>query len=211
MKKYVKLNLLFLVLFLLVVGGCSTNKSEEKEIESSSIESSVGEISETSSSTESVEVKEVEVKEEVVKEEVVEEEVVEEKFNQSDLDYLTVMSEDSPKAGELMQDLSNAIFVWGANPSDGNAFNLVIVLSDIKELTEDMLAKIPEDTLLMTASKDKAVEALNVQLEIVEELPKALDSNDDAQEAAMKEKMIHFSELLNEATAEMVTAAQTLK
>ena len=121
------------------------------------------------------------------------------------------MSEDSPKAGELMQDLSNAIFVWGANPSDGNAFNLVIVLSDIKELTEDMLAKIPEDTLLMTASKDKAVEALNVQLEIVEELPKALDSNDDAQEAAMKEKMIHFSELLNEATAEMVTAAQTLK
>ena len=206
MKKYVKLNLLFLILFLLVVGGCSTNKSEEKEIESSSIESSVGEISETSSSTESVEVKEVEVKEEVVKEEV-----VEEKFNQSDLDYLTVMSEDSPKAGELMQDLSNAIFVWGANPSDGNAFNLVIVLSDIKELTEDMLAKIPEDTLLMTASKDKAVEALNVQLEIVEELPKALDSNDDAQEAAMKEKMIHFSELLNEATAEMVTAAQTLK
>ena len=196
MKKYVKLNLLFLILFLLVVGGCSTNKSEEKEIESSSIESSVGEISETSSSTESVEVKE---------------EVVEEKFNQSDLDYLTVMSEDSPKAGELMQDLSNAIFVWGANPSDGNAFNLVIVLSDIKELTEDMLAKIPEDTLLMTASKDKAVEALNVQLEIVEELPKALDSNDDAQEAAMKEKMIHFSELLNEATAEMVTAAQTLK
>lgn len=190
MKKYVKLNLLFLILFLLVVGGCSTNKSEEKEIESSSIESSVGEISETSSSTESVEVKEVEVKEEVVKEEV-----VEEKFNQSDLDYLTVMSEDSPKAGELMQDLSNAIFVWGANPSDGNAFNLVIVLSDIKELTEDMLAKIPEDTLLMTASKDKAVEALNVQLEIVEELPKALDSNDDAQEAAMKEKMIHFSEL----------------
>lgn len=196
MKKYVKLNLLFLILFLLVVGGCSTNKSEEKEIESSSIESSVGEISETSSSTESVEVKE---------------EVVEEKFNQSDLDYLTVMSEDSPKAGELMQDLSNAIFVWGANPSDDNAFNLVIVLSDIKELTEDMLAKIPEDTLLMTASKDKAVEALNVQLEIVEELPKALDSNDDAQEAAMKEKMIHFSELLNEATAEMVTAAQTLK
>lgn len=196
MKKYVKLNLLFLVLFLLVVGGCSTNKSEEKEIESSSIESSVGEISETSSSAGTVEVKE---------------EVVEEKFNQSDLDYLTVMSEDSPKAGELMQDLSNAIFVWGANPSDGNAFNLVIVLSDIKELTEDMLAKIPEDTLLMTASKDKAVEALNVQLEIVEELPKALDSNDDAQEAAMKEKMIHFSELLNEATAEMVTAAQTLK
>lgn len=196
MKKYIKLNLLFLVLFLLVVGGCSTNKSEEKEAESASIESSVEELSETSSSAETVEVKE---------------EVVEEKFNQSDLDYLTVMSEDSPKAGELMQDLSNAIFVWGANPSDGNAFNVVITLSEIKELTENMLAKIPEDTLLMTASKNKAVEALNVQLEIVEELPKALDSNDDAQEAAMKEKMIRFSELLNEATAEMVTAAQTLK
>ena len=69
------------------------------------------------------------------------------------------------------------------------------------------------DSDMFEYSKDCQISslALNVQLEIVEELPKALDSNDDAQEAAMKEKMIHFSELLNEATAEMVTAAQTLK